>query len=177
MDLQKCYCKSRNHPFRLTPVPIFVNMVLFQAIVYISLVPRLACEQKLLLQAMESWVWPGNSTQTQISKRSITLYLKHLTEWKNKLFQHKHIASYLCSRKCRTSSHALMQISDDAMLSEIDWSVCCSTYWVLFVQFSRIACNAKAKTCTLHGLLLQSVTCSFLGMESEPMNFSNFMTM
>ena len=42
MDLQKCYCKSRNHAFRLTPVAIFVNMVSFQAIQYISLVPRLS---------------------------------------------------------------------------------------------------------------------------------------
>ena len=66
------------------------------------------------------------------------------------------------------------QQSDDVCSVKLSESMRYSPYCMLFVQFLRVLRGMKAKTCTLVGLLLQSVTCSFLGMEGGLTHIQGF---
>ena len=66
----------------------------------------------------------------------------------------------------KTSWHTLTNLVVQCSVKSSD-SVHCRPYWVPFVQFLWVVCYAKAKKNMYFGLLLQSVTCSFLTMEGE----------
>ena len=74
----------------------------------------------------------------------------------------------------RTSWHALTNLVVQCSVKSSD-SVHCRPYWVSFLQFLWVVCHTKAKKNMHFGLLLQSVTCSFLTMEGELTHIQGFL--